>query len=256
VAHEAIKTRWQALQVRLAERRERLASVQQRGTQYTGTWDPERFQEAEREFEETTRRLAELGTLLKVDDAARARRDELLEERAVVTDRFERWSMLNDLIGSHDGRKLRVFAQSLTLDAVLGHANRQLQSLAPRYALMRVPGYDLELQIIDKDLGDEIRSVQTLSGGESFLVSLALALGLASLSTRGTHVGTLFIDEGFGTLDPETLETAIYTLDRLRAEGRQIGIISHVENLAERIGSHVRITPRGGGQSMVVVCAA
>jgi exonuclease SbcC len=149
-----------------------------------------------------------------------------------------------------------VFAQSLTLDAVLAHANRHLLSLAPRYALMRVPGYDLELQIVDKDLGDEIRSVQTLSGGESFLVSLALALGLASLSTRGTHVGTLFIDEGFGSLDPDTLETAIYTLDRLRAEGRQIGIISHVENLAERIGSHVRITPRGGGQSMVVVCAA
>ena len=256
VAHEAIKTRWNALQVRLSERRDRLAAVQQRGAQYAGVWDPARFQEAEREFEESTRRLAELGTLLKVDDAARARRDELLEERGVVMDRFERWSMLNDLIGSHDGRKLRVFAQSLTLDAVLAHANRHLSSLAPRYALMRVPGYDLELQIVDKDLGDEIRSVQTLSGGESFLVSLALALGLASLSTRGTHVGTLFIDEGFGSLDPDTLETAIYTLDRLRAEGRQIGIISHVENLAERIGSHVRITPRGGGQSMVVVCAA
>jgi DNA repair protein SbcC/Rad50 len=163
------------------------------------------------------------------------------------------WKTLHELIGSADGKKFKVFAQSLTLDALLLHANAHLQDLARRYKLMRVPGHDLDLQVMDQDMGDEVRALASLSGGESFLVSLALALGLASLSSETAQVETLFIDEGFGTLDPETLEVALATLDALQATGRQVGIISHVSGLAERIGVQVRVVKQGGGRSRLVV---
>ncbi|RYZ41804.1 MAG: nuclease SbcCD subunit C [Myxococcaceae bacterium] len=201
------------------------------------------------------RRRAEsmLRARLDHDDASRARHG--AEARALELRRGEAevWKTLGDLIGSHDGKKFKVFAQSLTLDALLLHANAHLRELARRYRLERVPGHDLDLQVVDGDMGDEVRSVASLSGGESFLVSLALALGLASLSSETTQVETLFIDEGFGTLDPETLEVALATLDALQATGRQVGIISHVSGLAERIGVQVRVVKQGGGRSRLVV---
>jgi exonuclease SbcC len=116
-----------------------------------------------------------------------------------------------------------------------------------------VPSSDLELQIIDKDMADDVRSVHSLSGGESFLVSLALALGLASLSSNKTQVESLFIDEGFGSLDPETLDIAIASLDTLQALGRKVGIISHVPILVERIGAKVVVEKQGGGKSTVTI---
>lgn len=190
---------------------------------------------------------------LDQDDEARKRygaEAQALEERRRAA---EVWKTLHELIGSADGKKFKVFAQSLTLDALLLHANAHLQELARRYRLMRVPGYDLDLQVVDQDMGDEVRGLASLSGGESFLVSLALALGLASLSSETTQVETLFIDEGFGTLDPETLEVALATLDALQATGRQVGIISHVSGMAERIGAQVRVVKQGGGRSRLVV---
>ncbi|KAA0254128.1 MAG: hypothetical protein EDX89_11215 [Acidobacteria bacterium] len=111
----------------------------------------------------------------------------------------------------------------------------------------------MELQVVDADLGDERRSVQSLSGGETFLVSLALALGLSSLATRRTRVETLFVDEGFGTLDQEALERALATLEALHATGRRVGVISHVAALTERIGARVTVTPLGAGRSKVTV---
>ncbi|HUS32168.1 MAG TPA: SbcC/MukB-like Walker B domain-containing protein, partial [Kofleriaceae bacterium] len=163
---------------------------------------------------------------------------------------------LGEVIGSHDGKAFRSFAQSLTLDALLAVANSHLEELAPRYQLERVPKHDLELQVIDRDLGDEIRSVQSLSGGESFLVSLALALGLSSMSAHDVRVRTLLIDEGFGTLDPATLDTALAVLDELQSTGRQVGVISHVPALVERVRAHVRVSPKGGGRSEVVIAEA
>jgi exonuclease SbcC len=164
--------------------------------------------------------------------------------------------VLGQVIGSHDGKLFRSFAQSLTLDGLLAVANSHLEELAPRYQLERVPRHDLELQVIDRDLGGEVRSVQTLSGGESFLVSLALALGLSSMSAHDVRVRTLLIDEGFGTLDPATLDTALSVLDALQATGRQVGVISHVPALVERVGAHVRVSPKGAGRSEVVVAEA
>ncbi|RKG70843.1 nuclease SbcCD subunit C [Corallococcus sp. CA054B] len=238
----------------LVERRERRVRHEASGLPSLAEGDVAELCERLRTDVEVRRRAeALLRAKLDTDDAARARHG--AEARALEQRRAdaEVWKTLGDLIGSHDGKKFKVFAQSLTLDALLLHANAHLRELARRYRLERVPGHDLDLQVVDGDMGDEVRSVASLSGGESFLVSLALALGLASLSSETTQVETLFIDEGFGTLDPETLEVALATLDALQATGRQVGIISHVSGLAERIGVQVRVVKQGGGRSRLVV---
>ena len=116
---------------------------------------------------------------------------EKIEAQQVISDQ---WQQMSDLIGSASGAKFRTFAQSLTLEQLLLLANQHLDELAPRYQLQRVPGTDLALQVIDRDMGDDIRAVESLSGGESFLVSLALALGLSSLSAHDTRIESLFID--------------------------------------------------------------
>lgn len=192
---------------------------------------------------------------LKADDARRQRSADYRHEFELQQECWNSWRVLNDLIGSASGNKFRVFAQSLTLESLLIHANEHLNDFARRYQLQRVPATDLDLQIIDRDMADEVRSVQSLSGGESFLVSLALALGLASLSSTKTQVESLFIDEGFGTLDQETLDVAIASLDALQGMGRKVGIISHVPILVERIGTRVVVEKLGGGQSRVLVAS-
>ena len=195
---------------------------------------------------------------LRADDQNRDQAARSLEILAGLETKARLWGALAAVIGSKDGNKFRRYAQSLTLDALLALANEHLLQLSPRYRLMRVPNasrdtHALELQVIDLDMGDEIRSANTLSGGESFLVSLSLALGLSALAARNTKIDSLFIDEGFGTLDPATLEVALATLDALQAEGRQVGLISHVPGLGDRIGAQIKVEPRGTGRSSVRV---
>ena len=196
---------------------------------------------------------ARLAAMLAADTDARERRSVALAQVADGEAEARVDRILGEVIGSHDGKLFRSFAQSLTLDGLLAVANAHLEELAPRYQLERVPRHDLELQVIDRDLGAEVRSVQSLSGGESFLVSLALALGLSSMSAHDVRVRTLLIDEGFGTLDPATLDSALSVLDALQSTGRQVGVISHVPALVERVGAHVRVVQRGGGRSEVIV---
>ena len=188
---------------------------------------------------------------LAIDDANLARRQELMTQLGTAEQSATTIAALAEAIGSHDGKIFRAFAQGLTLDALLEQANYHLLGLAPRYALERVPAQDLEVQVIDRDMGDEIRGVASLSGGESFLISLALALGLSALAAHSVRVQSLFIDEGFGTLDPATLDTALAVLDALQSSGRQVGIISHVPAIAERVGATIRIVNLGAGRSRV-----
>ena len=167
-----------------------------------------------------------------------------------------RWGRMNELIGSADGKKFRNYAQQFTLDVLLGYANSHLAQLAKRYRLERIAaaaGPSLGLMVRDQDMGGEIRSVNSLSGGESFLVSLALALGLASLSSNRVRVESLFIDEGFGSLDSETLRVAMDALDGLQSMGRKVGVISHVQEMTERIATRILVQPSGGGTSSVTV---
>ena len=163
------------------------------------------------------------------------------------------WAQLSELIGSSDGKKFRNFAQQLTLDILLSYGNTHLQSLTRRYRLQRIKD-SLGLLVVDQDMGDEVRSVHSLSGGESFLVSLALALGLASLSSHRVRVESLFIDEGFGSLDADSLGIAMDALDNLQSQGRKVGVISHVQEMTERIGTRVQVQRQSGGLSRIVVC--
>ena len=176
----------------------------------------------------------------------------LLEEIKNQTAVQRVWAQLNDLIGASDGKKFRNYAQQYTLDVLLAYANRHLEVLSRRYRLQRI-STALTLMVVDQDMGDELRSVHSLSGGESFLVSLALALGLASLSSDRVRVESLFIDEGFGSLDADTLRVAMDALDGLQSMGRKVGVISHVQEMTERIGTKVVVQRSAGGKSSVSV---
>ncbi len=160
-----------------------------------------------------------------------------------------RWSTLHELVGSADGKRFRNFAQGLTFEIMIGHANRQLAVMTDRYLLVRSSVHPLGLDVIDTWQAGEVRSTKNLSGGESFIVSLALALGLSQMSSRNVRVDSLFLDEGFGTLDEESLDTALQTLAGLRQNGKVIGIISHVPALKERIAVRIRVHPVSGGRS-------
>jgi len=180
--------------------------------------------------------------------ALAARRLAWRGEVAARREEARRWENLHELIGSADGKKYRAFAQGLTFESLIAQANRQLTSLSDRYLLARDPAQGgLELSVIDLWQAGEIRSTKNLSGGESFLVSLALALGLARLSSRKARVDSLFLDEGFGALDEETLETVLNTLSGLNQDGRLVGVISHVPALRDRLTTQIRLIPSAGG---------
>ena len=166
---------------------------------------------------------------------------------------YNRRKILNELIGSADGKKFRIFAQGLTLQKLCDLANIHLQQLSGRYIARKKSPDSLELNIMDTYQGDNVRSMNTLSGGESFLVSLALALGLSDMAGRNVRIQSLFIDEGFGSLDENTLDVAISTLENLQAKGKTIGIISHVNELKERISTQIKVAKKGNGFSSLEI---
>ena len=199
-----------------------------------------------------TQEKTELAFRLRTQTENKAKVSGLQEELNVRRTESERWAKLNELAGSADGAKFRRIAQGYTLDILLNYANVQLRELTRRYRLERVPE-TLALQVIDRDMCDEGRTVHSLSGGESFLVSLALALGLSSLSSNRMRVESLFIDEGFGSLDAETLRVAMDALESLRTQGRKIGVISHVQEMTERIPVRICVNRAGNGRSFLEV---
>ncbi len=218
-------------------------------TAYTESSDGEPLDDA---YDRVSKQKTELEFTLRTDNENRQKVADIQEELNKLREKSEQWGKLNDLAGSADGGKFRRIAQCYTLDILLRYANMQLQSLTRRYRLERVPE-TLALQVIDHDMCDEIRTVHSLSGGESFLVSLALALGLSSLSSNRMKVESLFIDEGFGSLDAETLRTAMDALENLRTQGRKIGVISHVQEMTERIPVQIRVNRSGNGRSFIEI---
>ncbi|MFT7196071.1 MAG: exonuclease SbcC [Marinoscillum sp.] len=190
------------------------------------------------ELQKDQENKARIGTLLK----------QIENKRTSVDD----WAKLSELIGSADGKKFRQIAQEYTLDVLLSYANVHLTNLTPRYQIDRISD-TLGLQVLDHDMGDEYRTVYSLSGGESFLVSLALALGLASVSSSRMKIESLFIDEGFGSLDPATLNIAMDALERLHNQGRKVGVISHVEEMKERIPVQIKVMKLSNGKSKLEI---
>lgn len=166
---------------------------------------------------------------------------------------LSRWAKLNELIGQAEGKKFRVFAQSLTLQKLTALANQHLSRLNGRYLIRKRGSEDLELDIVDTFQADNRRSMNTLSGGESFVVSLALALGLSDLAGRNTTIRSLFIDEGFGALDDNSLDLVVTTLENLQASGKTIGVISHVKAMKERIATQIQVKKSGNGFSELVI---
>ncbi len=190
---------------------------------------------------------------IRRDDTNRAS----LAERAASIEQAEvqlkYWRRLRELIGSHDGRKFRRFAQGLSLDLLVRHANRHLRKLSDRYRLRRDAREELNLEIVDGHQAGSARPMASLSGGESFLTSLALALGLSDLAGRNVRIDSLFVDEGFGSLDADTLDVAVAALESLRTSHKTIGIISHVELLKERITAQIQVAKQPGGVSTITI---
>lgn len=218
--------------------------------------EPEVLQQMQVQCAEKSRELDALATeirfKLRTNEENRQKVQSLEKELLQAREVSEHWASLNEIAGSSDGGKFRRIAQGYTLDVLLSYANVQLSELSKRYRLERVPD-TLALQVIDRDMCDEVRTVHSLSGGESFLVSLALALGLSSLSSNRMRVESLFIDEGFGSLDAETLRVAMDALDSLRTRGRKIGVISHVQEMTERIPVQIKVNRGDNGRSYLTV---
>ncbi|MEO0734214.1 MAG: SbcC/MukB-like Walker B domain-containing protein, partial [Bacteroidota bacterium] len=170
-----------------------------------------------------------------------------------------RWATLASLIGSADGKKFRSYAQAITLQRLIEAGNHHLHQINPRYRMTYVPpaggAENLEISVVDTYHDDNRRTMATLSGGETFLVSLALALGLSELASGRSLIESLFIDEGFGTLDGKTLDQAMNTLEQLQASGKTIGLISHVPQLRERITCKIELVPVGDGFSKINISA-
>ncbi len=195
------------------------------------------------QLQETKFRIQEQ---LRIDEEKRKAQQDLLIHITKQQSQFDDWSYLNELVGSASGDKFSRFAQGLTLDHLIYLANRRLEKLHGRYFLQRKTPASLELQIADTWQADALRDTRTLSGGESFLVSLSLALALSDLVSNKTQIESLFLDEGFGTLDPDTLDIALDALDSLNASGKIIGVISHVEAMKERIPVQIKVKKAGG----------
>ena len=170
------------------------------------------------------------------------------EALKLVTQEKDDWTAITDAIGA-DGKTLRKIAQCYTLSFLITHANQEIRKFNSRYELQQVK-HSLGIRVIDHDRADDIRDTTSLSGGETFIVSLGLALGLSALSSRNISFENLFIDEGFGTLDPDTLATVIDSLAMLQSsQGKKVGVISHTDTMSERITTQIRIIKNGNSGS-------
>lgn len=203
-------------------------------------------------IENINKRLSEIEVALLGHEKGKKQVKLFEKELNEKSELYENWSKLNDLLGSANGNKFKTIAQGYTLDVLLSYANKHLEDLTQRYSLEKIPD-TLALQVIDNDMLGEVRSVHSLSGGESFLISLALALGLSSLSSNRMKIESLFIDEGFGALDIDTLSVAMDALDNLQTQGRKIGVISHVEEMKERITTQIQVIKSTNGRSSIKI---
>lgn len=212
----------------------------------------EQRQKHQAELDHAVERKDILQSQLLSDQTAQQQQQAYLKEIEQLQAQVHRWHKISELIGSREGNKFQKIAQEHHLDILVEYANQQLQPLSQRYQLKRIPD-SLGLAIIDQDMNSEIRPVLSLSGGETFLVSLALALAIANMASGAMKLESLFIDEGFGTLDPTSLHIVMNALDRLQSQGRKVVLISHVQEMHERIPTQIRVEPVAAGTSQITV---
>ncbi len=213
----------------------------------------EELKEFQNTIDELQKSIGSAEKELEINAINNKKHEDKIKELQKKKEAFKVWVKLNEMIGSASGDKFAKFAQGITLDQLIYLANKHLKILSPRYELQRSldSSKQLEIEICDSFQGDVVRGVNTLSGGESFIVSLSLALGLSSLASQKISIDSLFLDEGFGTLDSDSLELALNALNQLQSSGKMIGVISHMEALKERIPLQIRVLPRGDGTSVL-----
>jgi len=220
----------------------------------------EQLAEIENRKEELQQQQGKIENLFDNDRKLRERNRQILLEMEKQKKLLEKWQTLFDLLGGTKDA-FNIYVQRLTLQSLINHANLHLARFNDRYSLqlasLESTGInaqkELNMELVDYYQAGSIRPVETCSGGESFLMSLSLALGLSDMASRNVKIESLFIDEGFGTLDDDLLETVISTLESLQSTGKIIGIISHVEQLKERIGTQIKVEKMGNGVSRIVV---
>ncbi len=240
------------INTKISDRKSRLQSLlDERLTENLIDTLEKRLEKLENSQLELQDKIAEHRSKLEQNESNKAR---VKEKRAIIAaqkSELRKWENLHRLIGSADGKKFRNFVQGLTFETMISFANRQLQNMSDRYILLSDDTQSLSLNVVDSYQAGEIRTTKNLSGGESFIVSLALALGLSRMSSENVRVDSLFLDEGFGTLDEEALDIALDTLGSVQQEGKLIGVISHVPALRERISTQIQVTPQTGGRSQI-----
>lgn len=209
--------------------------------------------ELQSKIDELQLSIGAVSQTLKRNEKDEQKHQEKIFQLEKKKEAFKVWVKLNEMIGSADGNKFAKFAQGITLDQLISLANNHLCVLSSRYELQRSSEQKqlLEIEVIDSFQGNVVRPVSTLSGGESFIVSLSLALGLSELASQKIAIDSLFLDEGFGTLDEDSLETALNALNLLQSSGKMVGVISHVEALKERIPLQIKVVPKGDGTSFL-----
>ncbi|OYT11625.1 MAG: hypothetical protein B6I18_03495 [Bacteroidetes bacterium 4572_112] len=208
------------------------------------------------EEKQNAERIGEIRNIFAKDSAIRARNKGITDEINTQQRIYDKWSKLMKVLGGSQ-HAFSVYVQRLTLQNLIHKANQHLLKLNERYSLIMSsqykPGEELNFKLVDHYQTDQERLVDTSSGGEKFIISLALALGLSDLASKNVQINSLFIDEGFGTLDNNTLETVISTLETLQSQGKMIGVISHVESLKERISTQIQVNKLSSGVSEVII---
>ena len=251
---------WEAMRANQMRLKDALTSASTTLQNEAKAHEEHQAKKPEQAKEELSTRRAELESISNtelVDSKARIQRHEAakqlmgakFEQKQLAERDKQEWAQISDAIGGADGKTMRKIAQCYTLRFLIEHANVEIRKFNSRYELMQVKN-SLGIRVIDHDRADDVRDTTSLSGGETFIVSLGLALGLSALSSRNISFGNLFIDEGFGTLDPDTLATVIDSLAMLQSsQGKKVGVISHTDTMSERITTQIRIIKNGNSGS-------
>ncbi|RZG87421.1 AAA family ATPase [Acinetobacter venetianus] len=203
-------------------------------------------------LQQTTDQRDQLKLQLELHQRSIEKQKQFAEQIQQVQQQEHRWNKISSLIGDSKGKEFRDLAQQYNLDILLEYANQQLAMLSQRYTLKRLDN-SLSLAIIDHDMDGETRSVASLSGGESFLTALAISLAIANMASGSMKIESLFIDEGFGTLDASSLHMVMNALDQLQSQGRKVILISHIQEMHERIPVQIQVQPIGSGSSRIEV---
>jgi len=253
---QEIEKEYSESSTRYFDTKKRLEEHKKLGDSKALVWEiEENLKALESIIEQIQKEIGSYEKELEIDAKNQKKHKTRIEALKLKEEEFNVWIKLNQMIGSADGNKFAKFAQGVTLDQLIFLANEHLSLLSSRYELQRSSADRqlLEIAVLDHFQGNVSRAVNTLSGGESFIVSLALALGLSSLASQKISIDSLFLDEGFGSLDEESLEVALNALSQLQSSGKMVGIISHVKALKERIPLQIKVVARGDGTSKIVM---